>query len=73
MSDVNLGTDVDEAADIDANARVHHHAYVGDDAVEYGDGSFQTLCGLRITPRRSAGTLPCCPMCALVIGKPCTG
>lgn len=73
MSDVDLGTDVDEAADIDANDRVHHHAYVGDDAVEYGDGSFQTLCGLRITPRRSAGTLPCCPMCALVIGKPCTG
>ena len=73
MSDFDLETGVDETADADANDRVHHHAYVDDGAIDFGDGSFQTLCGLRITPRPDAGTLPCCPMCALVIGKPCTG
>ena len=72
MSDVNIEGGVDEAADSDANDRVHHHARTGDGAIEYGDGSFQALCALRITPRPDAGTLPCCPMCALVIGRFCS-
>lgn len=71
MSDFGLDESVDGAEDTDANDRVHHHAWVGDEAPRGSDGSFQTLCGLRITPRPDAGTLPCCPMCGMVMGKPC--
>ena len=71
MSDTDLGLDGETHLDDDANDRVHHHAHVGDEHPQGSDGSFTTLCGLRITPRPDAGKLPCCPMCALVMGRPC--
>ena len=71
MSDTDLGFDGETHLDDDANDRVHHHARVGDEHPQGSDGSFTTLCGLRITPRCDAGKLPCCPMCALVMGRPC--
>lgn len=71
MSEADLWSDTDESIDEDANDRVHHHARVGDDHPRGADGSYTTLCGLRITPRPDAGRLPCCPMCALVMGRPC--
>lgn len=78
MSDFDLDTDLDgdlhtdRDLDGDANDRVHHHARVGDEHPPGPDGSFTTLCGLRITPRPDAGKLPCCPMCGLVMGRPCS-
>ena len=71
MSDTDLGLDGETHLDDDANDRVHHHARVGDEHPQGSDGSFTTLCGLRIMPRPDAGQLPCCPMCALVMGRPC--
>ena len=71
MSEADLWSDTDESIDEDANDRVHHHARVGDDHLRGADGSYTTLCGLRITPLPDAGRLPCCPMCALVMGRPC--
>ena len=62
---------IDEADDSDPNDRVHHHARVGDEHPPFPDGSFMTLCGVRIHRRPGAGKLPCCPMCALAMGKPC--
>ena len=62
---------VDADDDTDPNNRVHHHARVGDDHPRHADGSFLTLCGLRIQPRPDAATLPCCPMCATAMGRPC--
>lgn len=56
--------------DGDANDRVHHHARLDDEGA-IGGGEFTTLCGLRITARPDAATLPCCPMCALVMGRAC--
>lgn len=65
--------DVDDRSDddTDANNRVHHHARVGDEHPAGADGSFTTLCGLRLRPRPEAARMPCCPMCALVMGHPC--
>ena len=71
MSATDLGLDGETHLDDDANDRVHHHARVGDEHPHRSDGSFTTLCGLQITPRPGAGRLPCCPMCALVMGRPC--
>ena len=75
MNDAELDLQVDDLADDalddDANDRVHHHARVGDEHPPSSDGSFTTLCGLRIRPRPDAGELPCCPMCGLVMGRPC--
>ena len=61
----------DADADADANNRVHHHARVGDEHPPGPNGEFTTLCGLRIRPRPRAARMPCCPMCALVMGGPC--
>ena len=71
MSDTDLGFDDETHLDDDANNRVHHHARVGDEHLHESDRSFTTLCGLRITARPEASKLPCCPMCALVMGRPC--
>ena len=71
MNEIETDSGVDETAEGDANDRVHHHARVGDDRPLSADGSFTTLCGLRITPRPDAARLPCCPMCGLVMGRPC--
>jgi hypothetical protein len=71
MSDADLRTDESETVEGDASDRVHHHARIGDEHPQGADGSFTTLCGLRITPRPEAARLPCCPMCALVMGRPC--
>ena len=71
MSDTDLGLDGETHLDDDANDRVHHHARVGDEPPQGSDGSFTTLGGRRSTPRPDAGKLPCCPMCALVMGRPC--
>ena len=60
-----------DVADADANNRVHHHARVGDELPPAPNGEFTTLCGLRIRPRPGAARMPCCPMCALVMGRPC--
>ena len=59
-----------EADDEDANNRVHHHARI-DDGQTAADRRYTTLCGLRIRPRPEAARMPCCPMCALVMGAPC--
>lgn len=59
------------APEDDANDRVHHHARVGDEHPPFPDGSFMTLCGVRIHRRPGAGKLPCCSLCALAMGKPC--
>ncbi|MEM7286750.1 MAG: hypothetical protein AAF480_10400 [Actinomycetota bacterium] len=61
-----------DAPDDDANNRVHHHARVGDDHPPEPDGTFTTLCGLRIKPRPEAAHMPCCPMCGLMMGNPCS-
>ena len=71
MSDADLSTDERDTVEGDANDRVHHHARVGDEHPPAADGTFTTLCGLRIAPRSEAARLPCCPMCALVMGRPC--
>jgi hypothetical protein len=62
----------DTTGDTDPNDRVHHHARVGDEHPRLADGSFLTLCGLRIHPRPGAARLPCCPMCATTMGRPCS-
>lgn len=61
-----------DAVEDDANNRVHHHARVGDDQPPDPDGMFTTLCGLRIKRRPEAAQMPCCPMCGLVMGNPCS-
>lgn len=61
----------DVGADGDPNDRVHHHARIGDEHPAAADGTFVTLCGLRIRPRPDAAELPCCPMCGLTKGRPC--
>lgn len=59
-------------SDTPAEDRVHHHARVGDDGEPIGAGTIVTLCGLRLPgPRPGAAELPCCPMCALTMGRPC--
>ncbi|MEZ5245440.1 MAG: hypothetical protein R2707_10115 [Acidimicrobiales bacterium] len=64
----NVESDTDEH---DANNRVHHHARIDDGTQTAADGTFTTLCGLRIRRRPEAARMPCCPMCALVMGAPC--
>jgi len=60
-------------ADTHAEDRVHHHARVGDRHEPIEGGILVTLCGLQLPgPRPGAAELPCCPMCALSMGKPCT-
>jgi len=60
-------------ADTPAEDRVHHHALIGDGHDPIDGGTIVTLCGLHLPgPRPEAATLPCCPMCALSMGKPCT-
>ena len=71
MSEPEITLDETTDLDGDANDREHHHARVGDEHPAGSDGSFTTLCGLRITPRPDAARLPCCPMCGLVMGRPC--
>jgi len=63
--------DVDEVDETDANNRVHHHAWVDGGRPQSDDGTFDTMCGLRIKRRPDAAELPCCPMCALTMGGPC--
>ena len=59
-------------ADTDPNDRVHHHARIGADGALAGTGTIVTLCGLRLArPRPEAAQLPCCPMCAQRMGRPC--
>lgn len=70
-SDLDLDPDIEAGDETDANDRVHHHARVGAEHPPLADGSFMTLCGLRIKPRPEAAQLPCCPMCAVTMGKPC--
>jgi hypothetical protein len=63
--------DTRREADDDANNRVHHHARIDDGNQTAADGTYTTLCGLRIRRRPEAARMPCCPMCALVMGAPC--
>ena len=70
MSDTDLGLDGETHLDDDANDRVHHHARVGDEHPQ-GPMVRSRRCadsGSRPAPTREA---PCCPMCALVMGRPC--
>ena len=51
--------------------KVHHHA-----RLENGNGLITqepvtTLCGIQIKPRPEAKNYPCCPLCALLMDKPC--
>jgi hypothetical protein len=59
-------------SDVPAEDRVHHHARTGSDLKPADSGTIVTLCGLHLPgPRAGAAKLPCCPMCALTMGKPC--
>ncbi len=64
------GAEADDATG-DPNDRVHHHARIDDARPTPADGTYTTLCGLKIRPRPEAARLPCCPMCALTMGAPC--
>ena len=60
-------------ADTPAEDRVHHHARVGGGQDPIATGTIITLCGLHLPgPRPGAAKLPCCPLCALSMGKPCS-
>ena len=71
MTDVTPSPGTDQTADATADQRVHHHARVGSEHPRYPDGSFLTLCGIRVKARPEAAELPCCSMCALEMGRPC--
>ena len=60
-------------ADTPAEDRVHHHARVEGSRDPIATGTIITLCGLHLPgPRPGAAKLPCCPLCALSMGKPCS-
>lgn len=60
-------------SDVPAEDRVHHHARVDGEGRLSDSGHILTLCGLRLAaPRPEAAQLPCCPMCALTMGRPCS-
>lgn len=63
--------DTEQTDEITEDDRVHHHARVGSEHPSYPDGSFRTLCGIRVRPRPEAARLPCCSLCALEMGGPC--
>ena len=61
-----------DAADADTDDRVHHHARIDPDGALAGSNKILTLCGLRLArPRPDAALLPCCPLCAARMGRPC--
>jgi len=51
--------------------KVHHHARLDSENGLISQGIVSTLCGMQIKPRPQAKNYPCCPLCALLMGKPC--
>ena len=51
--------------------RVHHHARLNGDNENLSPGTVRTLCGMTIKPRPEAKNYPCCPLCAMLMSKPC--
>ncbi|MBT96319.1 MAG: hypothetical protein CL431_10185 [Acidimicrobiaceae bacterium] len=54
------------------NQRVHHHARLEHANNNLPAGTVTTLCGVQIKPRPEAKNYPCCPLCGLLMSKPCT-
>ena len=53
------------------NERVHHHARLENEDESLPAGTVTTLCGMQIKPRPEARNYSCCPLCALLMNKPC--
>ena len=59
----------DSPSEIDQ--KVHHHARLDKENGVISQGMVTTLCGMQIKPRPQARNYPCCPLCALLMEKPC--